>query len=140
MLLMPFFIGIAILRSRLYEIDVIIRRTLVYTVLTILLGLIYFVTVVLLQSVVGRTTNEQSSLVIVLSTLLIAALFSPLRRGIQAFIDRRFYRRKYDAVQILARFAQTARDEVDIDSLAYSILEVVEETLKPERTSLWLPR
>ncbi len=137
---MPFFIGIAILRSRLYEIDVIIRRTLVYTVLTILLGLIYFVTVVLLQSVVGRTTNEQSSLVIVLSTLLIAALFSPLRRGIQAFIDRRFYRRKYDAVQILARFAQTARDEVDIDSLAYSILEVVEETLKPERTSLWLPR
>jgi K+-sensing histidine kinase KdpD len=122
----------------LYDIDLIIRRTAVYAVLTASLGIIYFGTVVLMQTIIGRAADEQSPLVIVFSTLLIAALFSPLRRRIQSFIDRRFYRRKYDAAQILAQFSQTAQNEVDMERLSAVLIKVVEETMQPEQTSLWL--
>jgi hypothetical protein len=110
----------------------------VYAILTAALGLVYFGSVVVLQTVVGRATAEQSPLVIVFSTLLIAALFSPLRRRIQSFIDRRFYRNKYDAAQMLAQFAVAARDEVDMETLSAALLGVVEQTMQPEQTSLWL--
>jgi len=131
-------IAIAILRYRLYDIDLIIRKTLQYTVLSALLALTYFGSVVLLQSIVGQAADEQSPLMIVVSTLLIAALFAPLRQRVQAFIDRRFYRKKYDAQQVLAQFAQTARDETDMDALTAELVRVVQETMQPEQINLWL--
>lgn len=136
-LLLPICFGIAITRYRLFDITVIIRKTLVYTMLTALLALVYFGSVVLLQNVVGRAADEQSPLVIVVSTLIIAALFAPLRQRVQAFIDRRYFRQKYDARQVLAQFAQTARDEVEMDVLQAELLRVVQETLQPETAVLW---
>lgn len=143
MALLPLAIAVAILRYRLYDIDVIIRRTLVYTVLTIILGLIYFVSVIALQGVFAQrvftaVVDRESPLVVVLSTLLIAALFTPVRYRTQEVIDRRFYRRKYDAEQTLAEFAATARNEVELDALAAELVRVVEETMQPEHVSLWL--
>ena len=137
----PFYAGlaIAILRYRLWNIDVIIRKTLVYTVLTGLLVLVYFGVVVVLQSLFSRLAGvQQSTLAVVISTLAIAALFTPLRRRIQDWIDRRFYRKKYNAHQVLAQFAITARDETDLDALLRELVRVVDETLQPEHVSVWL--
>ena len=133
-----FSLAMAILRYRLYDIDVFIRKTLQYALLTGLLALVYFGSVILLQNLVENLTGEQSPLVIVLSTLAIAALFNPLHIRVQDFIDRRFYRKKYDAEQALAQFAATARDEVDMDKLTVALLDVVRETMQSESLSLWL--
>lgn len=135
----PISIGVAILRYRLYDIDFIIRKTLVYAVLTGLLALVYFGVVVVLQRLLGAVAGvENSPLAVVISTLLIAGLFNPLRSRIQAFIDRRFYRRKYDAQQVLAQFALTARDETDLDALTAELVRVVKDTMQPETVSVWL--
>lgn len=136
----PIAFVIAITRYRLWDIDLLIRRTLVYSMLTGSLLVVYFGTVVVVQTAVNGLTGQQqtSQLTIALSTLLIAALFNPLRRRVQSFIDRRFFRRKYDAVLTLSEFAQTARDEVDLDQLTAELVGVVEQALQPEQTSMWL--
>jgi hypothetical protein len=134
----PVAIGIAILRYRLYEIDLIINRTLVYGSLTATLVALYFGGIVVLQRIFVLLTGEQSTLAVVASTLLIAALFNPLRGRIQSFIDRRFYRRKYDARRTLAAFSAQLRNETDLDALSDDLVSVVRETMQPAHASLWL--
>lgn len=138
MLLIPLSLGLAILRYRLWNIDVIINCTLVYLVITTSLALVYVGSVVLLQGVFRALTGQEYDLAIVASTLAIAVLFQPLRRRVQGFIDRRFYRRKYDAVRTLAAFSARLRDEVDLDNLTDDLAAVVQETLQPAHVSLWL--
>jgi hypothetical protein len=137
-LFIPLSIGVAVLRARLFDIDVVINRTLVYGSLSVMLVALYFVGIVVLQRVFVALTGQRSTLAVVASTLLIAALFNPLRRRIQRFIDRRFYRRKYDAAKTLATFNSKMREETDLDSLSEEVLGVVRETMQPEHSSLWL--
>jgi hypothetical protein len=136
--LLPLSIGIAILRYRLWDIDQLINRTLVYGALTTALALLYIGSVVLLRYLLAPLTGS-SELAIVASTLAIAVLFNPVRRGIQTRIDKRFYRRKYDAAKVLAAFGATARDETDLERLTTAMLNVVDETMQPEHMALWLP-
>jgi hypothetical protein len=136
----PTAIGIAILKYRLYDIDILINRTLVYGSLTVTLAALYFGGVATTQTIFRTLTGQeqQPQLAIVVSTLAIATLFGPLRRRIQNVIDRRFYRRKYDAVRILATFGARLREEVDLHTLNDDLLEVVRETMQPAHVSLWL--
>jgi hypothetical protein len=138
--LIPAGMGVAILRYRLYDIDLVINRTLVYGALTVTLGLLYFGGVtaaqVLLRVLTGQ--EQQPQLVVVASTLVIAALFNPLRRRMQEFVDRRFYRSKYDARKVLEAFSTRLRDETDLVSLEAEITSAVRETLRPTHASLWL--
>jgi hypothetical protein len=136
----PVAVGIAVLKYRLYDIDVIINRTLVYGALTATLVALYFGGVTTTQAVFRALTGQeqQSQLAVVVSTLVIAALFNPLRRRIQAFIDRRFYRSKYDAAKTLETFSARLRDETDLDRLGDELVSVVWQTMQPEHVSLWL--
>jgi hypothetical protein len=138
--IVPLSLSIAVLRYRLYDIDVVINRTLVYGSLTLMLGLVYFGSVASLQYAFRALTGHEvfPQLTIVISTLAIAALFDPLRRRIQGFIDRRFYRRKYDAVTTLAAFSARLRDETDLVTVSEELVSVVRETMQPEHVSLWL--
>jgi hypothetical protein len=134
----PIAVGIAVLKYRLYDIDLIINRTLVYGSLTATLALVYVGGVVGLQSAFRALTGQESTLAVVASTLLIAALFNPLRRRIQWFIDRRFYRRKYDARKTLEGFSAKLRDETDLEALDSELVGVVRDTVQPEHVGLWL--
>ncbi len=136
--LIPLSIGFAVLRTRLFDVDVLINRALVYTLLTASLVVVYLGAVVPLQYASWGFVGETSQLAVVISTLAIAALFSPLRHRIQTLIDRRFYREKYDARETLEAFSATLRDETDLDSLGSDLTAVVRETMRPEDVSLWL--
>ena len=138
-LILPITLAIAVLRYRLWDIDVLIRRTLIYSTLTAVLTATYFGLVVLLQAAAGQITGQaNSALVTVLSTLAIAALFAPLRRRVQNFVDRRFYRRKYDTAQTLAAFAAQARDEMNLEQLSGELRGAVEAAMQPAHVDLWL--
>lgn len=138
MLLIPISIGFAILRYRLYDIDILINRTLVYGALTVSLALVYAALIITLQFLLHGFISQTNDIVIVASTLAIAALFQPLRRRIQNSIDRRFYRRKYDSAKTLAAFSATLRDELDLNQLQEQLVAVVKETMQPGHLSLWL--
>ncbi len=139
LLLIPASLAVSILRYRLWDIDLVIRRTLVYSTLTGALALAYFLSVILFQGLFRVLTGRsQNQFVTVISTLALAALFFPLRRRVQDVIDRRFYRKKYNAAKVIAEFAATCRDETDLERLTARLVEVVQETMQPESVSLWL--
>lgn len=133
-------ISMAILRYRLFEIDIIIRRTLQYGILTITLGFVYLGIVFVLQNIFTAVSGQSSPIAIVLSTIVIAGLFNPLRLRLQDFIDKRFYRRKYDAQVLIEQFSQTSRDETDLDLLSEQLLDVVQVTIEPDGLSMWIRR
>jgi hypothetical protein len=139
---LPVTLFISVMRYRLWDIDIIIRKTLLYGLLTAILAAVYLVSVIVIHAGILALSGsaQQSQLAIVLSTLAIAALFSPLRRNIQVFIDRRFYRKKYNVEQILKSFAVSIRDDVDLDRLSSHLLTTVHQTMQPENLSLWLRR
>jgi hypothetical protein len=136
----PVAIGFAVLKYRLYDIDIIINRTLVYGSLTATLVALYFGGVAATQTILRALTDQtdQPQLAVVVSTLVIAALFNPLRRRIQSFIDRRFYRSKYDARKTLEAFSARLRDQTDLETLNNELAEVIKETMQPAHVSLWL--
>jgi hypothetical protein len=138
MLLIPISVGIATLRSGLFDIDLVINRALVYGTLTVNLVVVYLGAVVGTQRLLSPLVGESNQLAVVVSTLVIAALFQPLRRRIQAFIDRRLYRKKYDASKMLERFGSRLREETDLDALNTELVSAVKETMQPEHVSLWL--
>lgn len=138
MAFLPISLAIAILRYQLWDIDVVIRRTLVYAVVTALLALVFYGAVLLTQRLFTGLTGQQSPVALVVSTLIIAALFSPLRRRVQDFVDRRFHRRKYDAQAVLSEFAAIARDETNLERLTDGFVEAVSDTVQPERVAIWL--
>jgi hypothetical protein len=138
MLLIPLSLGVAILRYRLWDVDLLINKVLVYGALTATLGALYIGSVVGLIALLHGFTGERSTVAIVISTLVIVALFQPLRRRIQTDIDRRFYRRKYNAAQALAAFSARLRDEVDLNAVTADLLAVVDDTVQPAHVSLWL--
>jgi hypothetical protein len=137
-LFIPLSIGVAVLRARLFDIDVVINRTLVYGSLTVMLVALYFGAIVVLQRAFVLLTGQRSTLAVVGSTLLIAALFTPLRRRIQSFIDRRFYRSKYDSSKTMEAFSARLRDETDLQSVSDDLVGVVRETMQPAHVSVWL--
>jgi hypothetical protein len=136
----PAAIGFAVLKYRLYDIDLIINRTLVYGSLTLMLALLYFGGVTATQAVLQAFTGQRylPQIAVVASTLMIAALFNPMRRRVQRFIDQRFYRKKYDAARTLAGFTTQLRDETDLEGLRGELVRVVHDTVQPEHVSLWL--
>jgi hypothetical protein len=138
LLLLPLSIGIAILRYRLWDIDRIINRTLVYGIVTIILALVYFGLIFALQFLLSGIINRNNDVAIVVSTLTIYAIFQPTRNRIQRIIDKRFYRSKYDATKIIANFSSTLREEVDLNTLSEHLVSVVQETMQPASVSLWL--
>ena len=140
-LILPFSLTLAILRSRLFDIDIIIRKTVTYTLVVALLAIVYFGSVILLQQIFANLTGlKGNEIITVISTLVIAALFAPLRNRIQDAIDKRFYRKKYDAQKVLQKFSETVRDETDIDKLTAELVNVVQETMQPRSVSVWLKR
>jgi hypothetical protein len=134
----PVAMGIAIFRYRLYQIDILINRTLVYGSLTAVLAGVYLGAVLVLQYAFRALTGEESQFAVVASTLIIASLFIPLRRRIQSFIDRRFYRRKYDVRKTLEAFSAQLRNQTDLEALTGDLVGVVRETMQPAHVSLWL--
>jgi hypothetical protein len=134
----PVAMGFAVLKYRLYDIDLLINRTLVYGALTATLVALYVGSIVVLQGLLGALIGQESQLAIVASTLAVAALFNPLRHRIQSFIDRSFYRRRYDARKTLESFSSTLRDETDLEALSDDLVGVVKETMQPAHASLWL--
>jgi hypothetical protein len=134
----PIAVGFAVLKYRLYDIDVVINRTLVYGSLILMLAVVYRSSILVLQEASQAFTGRKSQLAVVGSTLAMAALFVPLRRRIQGFIDRRFYRSKYDAAKTLDAFSAKLRDETDLDTLSEDLVVVVRETMQPALVSLWL--
>jgi len=140
LLFVPVFTYVAILKYRLFDIDFVINRALVYGSLTALLALIYFGGVTATQEIFQALTGQeqQPQIAVVISTLVIAALFTPLRRGVQSFIDRSFYRRKYDAAKTLEGFSMKLREETDLEALSADLIGVVRETMQPTHVSLWL--
>ncbi|OQZ00342.1 MAG: hypothetical protein B6D41_00145 [Chloroflexi bacterium UTCFX4] len=139
-LILPISLTFAILRSRLFDIDIIIRKTVTYTLVVALLAAVYFGSVILLQQLFANITGQRSEVITVLSTLAIAALFVPLRNRIQDAIDKRFYRKKYDAQKVLQKFSETVRDETDLDKLTAELVKVVQETMQPKSVSVWLKK
>jgi hypothetical protein len=138
LMLIPLSISVAVLRSHLFDIDLLINRTLVYGSLTAMLALVYVGGVAGLQAAFRTISGQESTLAVVASTLAIAALFVPLRRRVQGFVDRRFYRRKYDAVKTLAAFNARLREETDLNTLSNDLVGVARGTMQPEHVSLWL--